>query len=50
MDKMDTTMLTATKAIPDVTKIESFSENNFKRWQTKLLLALDIAKDDFVLT
>ena len=43
-------MLTATKAIPDVTKIESFNGNNFRRWQTKLLLVLDIAKVDFVLT
>ena len=43
-------MLIATKAIPDVTKIESLNRNNLKCWQTKLLLILDIAKVDFVLT
>ncbi|KAK3004077.1 hypothetical protein RJ639_018937 [Escallonia herrerae] len=43
-------MLTTTRAIPDLTKVEPFNGLNFKRWQSKLLLILDIAKVDFVLT
>ncbi|KAK3001526.1 hypothetical protein RJ639_020285 [Escallonia herrerae] len=43
-------MLTATRAIPDLTKVEPFNGLKFKCWQSKLLLILDIAKVDFVLT
>lgn len=47
---LDSAILAATRAAPDFTKIEPFSSSNFKRWQMKLLLVLDIAKVDFVLT
>lgn len=47
---LDSAMLTATRAAPDFTKIEPFFGSNFKRWPTKLLIVLDIAKVDFVLT
>ncbi|KAK3018053.1 hypothetical protein RJ639_005178 [Escallonia herrerae] len=47
---MDAAMLTATRVILNLTKVESFNGLNFNHWQSKLLLVLDIAKLDFVLT
>lgn len=43
-------MLTATKYVPNLTNVDPFNGTNFKRWQTKLLLIMDIAKVDHVLT
>ena len=45
---MDATIIN--KTIPDVTKIEPFNGSNFKRWQQRIMMLLDIACVAFVLT
>ena len=46
---MDTSILVATKVIPDASRIESFDGNNFKRWQHRILEVLDFSQISFVL-
>ena len=41
---MDAQILVAAKVLPNVTKIEPFNGNNFKRWQQKVLATLDFTK------
>ena len=41
---MDAQILAAAKVLLDATKIEPFNGNNFKRWQQKVLTALDFTK------
>ena len=41
---MDAQILAAAKVLPNVTKIEPFNGNNFKRWQQKVLAVLDFTK------
>jgi hypothetical protein len=46
---MDAQILAAAKVLPDVTKIEPFNGNNFKRWQQKVLAVLDFTKISYAL-
>ena len=41
---MDTAMVAATnvKSLPDISRIESFNETHYKRWQEKFMSILDV--------
>jgi hypothetical protein len=41
---MDAQILANAKVLLDAIKIEPFNENNFKRWQQKVLAVLDFTK------
>ena len=49
---MDIAMVTATnvKSLPDISRIEPFNGTHYKRWQEKVMSALDVTGYSFAIT